>query len=125
MLATAAHAGPPFLTDDPEPTETGHWEIYAPLFEAEGSGNDFQGSFGAEINYGPVKDVHLTFGLPLTYTYDAVRELLTLADDANQTCEAVDRIACVHFAEIVRKIADLSALRKELARLIGHTLTVV
>lgn len=71
MLATAAHAGPPFLTDDPEPTETGHWEIYAPLFEAEGSGNDTQGSIGAEINYGPVKDVQLTVGLPLAYTHDA------------------------------------------------------
>ena len=71
LLATAAHAGPPFLTDDPEPTETGHLEIYAPLFEAEGSGNDFQGSFGAEINYGPVKDVQLTVGLPLAYTHDA------------------------------------------------------
>ena len=71
MLASAAHAGPPFLTDDPEPTETGHWEIYAPLFEAEGSGNDVQGSFGAEINYGPVNDVQLTVGLPLAYTHDA------------------------------------------------------
>ena len=50
MLATAAHAGSPFLTDDPEPTETGHWEIYAPVFAAEGSGSAFQGSFGAEIN---------------------------------------------------------------------------
>jgi hypothetical protein len=71
LLATSARAGPPFLTDDPEPTETGHWEIYAPLFEAEGSGNDFQGSFGAEINYGPVKDVQLTLGLPLAYTHSA------------------------------------------------------
>ena len=71
MLATAAHAGPPFLTDDPEPTETGHWEIYAPLFEAEGSGNDTQGSIGVELNYGPVKDVQLTVGLPFAYTHDA------------------------------------------------------
>ncbi len=31
----------------------------------------------------------------------------------------LDRIARVHLAEIDRKIADLSALRKELARLIG------
>ena len=27
--ATAAFAGPPYLTDDPIPTDTGHWEIYA------------------------------------------------------------------------------------------------
>jgi Putative MetA-pathway of phenol degradation len=67
---TAALAGPPFLTDDPEPTDTGHWEIYAPLFEAEGNGADFSGAVGAEINYGPVKDVQLTVGLPIAYTHD-------------------------------------------------------
>ena len=55
----------------------------------------------------------------LGFPLDAVRELLTLADDANHPCEAVDRIARVHLAEIVRKIADLSAMRKELARVIG------
>lgn len=71
LAATAAQAGPPFLTDDPEPTETGHWEVYAPLFEAEGSGADSKGSFGAEINYGPVKDVQLTLGLPVAYAHDA------------------------------------------------------
>ncbi len=56
-----------------------------------------------------------SLGFPL----DAVRELLTLADDANQPCEAVDRIARVHLAEIDRKIANLSALRSELDRVIG------
>ncbi|MEO6387886.1 MAG: hypothetical protein ABIT16_09640 [Croceibacterium sp.] len=71
LLPTAAFAGPPFLTDDPEPTEAGHWEIYAPLFEAEGRGKDFEGSLGAEINYGPVEDVQLTIGLPAAYTHDA------------------------------------------------------
>lgn len=55
----------------------------------------------------------------LGFPLDAVRELLTLADDANQSCEAIDRIARAHLAEIDRKIADLSALRSELARVIG------
>ena len=26
-LAGAAQAGPPFLTDDPEPVDLGHWEV--------------------------------------------------------------------------------------------------
>lgn len=56
-----------------------------------------------------------SLGFPL----DAVRELLTLADDSSQSCEVVDRIARVHLAEIDRKIADLSALRCELDRVIG------
>jgi hypothetical protein len=71
LLPVAASAGPPFLTDDPEPTDTGHWEIYGPLVEAEGSGEDFEGAFGAEINYGAAKDVQLTVGLPAAYTHDA------------------------------------------------------
>jgi hypothetical protein len=71
LLPAAARAGPPFLTDDPEPTETGHWEIYAPLFEAEGSGEDFEGGLGAEINYGAAADVQVTLGLPAAYAHDA------------------------------------------------------
>lgn len=55
----------------------------------------------------------------LGFTLDAVRELLTLSDDNSQSCEAVDTIARVHRAEIDRKVADLSALRRELDRVIG------
>ena len=44
LLATPAWAGPPFLTDDPEPTDLHHWEIYAPLFEASGRGADYGGA---------------------------------------------------------------------------------
>ena len=64
----------------------------------------------------------LTFirqGRNLGFPLDAVRELLTLADDPAQPCEAIDRIARVHLAEIDQKIANLSALRAELDRLLG------
>ena len=71
LWSSAARAGPPFLTDDPEPTDTGHWEIYAPLFEATGSGRDFEGSLGAEINYGAIENVQVTIGLPAAYRHDA------------------------------------------------------
>ena len=27
-LAGTARAGPPFVTDDPEPVDLGHWEVY-------------------------------------------------------------------------------------------------
>ncbi len=71
VVPAAASAGPPFLTDDPEPTDVGHWELYAPLFEAEGSGADFAGSLGSEINYGAAPGVQLTLGLPAAYAHDA------------------------------------------------------
>jgi hypothetical protein len=71
LLPRAAFAGPPFLTDDPEPTDTGHWEIYGPLLEAEGHGGTFEGALGAEVNYGPAKDVQLTVGLTAAYSHDS------------------------------------------------------
>jgi hypothetical protein len=71
LVPVLAWAGPPFLTDDPEPTETGHWEIYAPEFEAAGKGADFDGSLGAELNYGAAPNLQLTLGLPAAYRHDA------------------------------------------------------
>ena len=68
---TVAWAGPPFLTDDPEPTETGHWEIYGPFAESEGKGADFQGAVGTEINYGAAPGVQITLELPMAYSHDA------------------------------------------------------
>ena len=75
-------AGPPFLTDDPEPTETGHWEIYGPLIEGDGKGIDFQGSVGAELNYGAAPGVQVTVGLPLGYSHDATGMKWGVADVA-------------------------------------------
>lgn len=70
-FASSAWAGPPFLTDDPEPTETGHWEIYGPLIDGEGRGSDFEGKTGVEINYGAANDLQLTLGLPAAYSHSA------------------------------------------------------
>ena len=79
-LPSAALAGPPYLTDDPEPTETGHWEIYAPLLEATGSGSDYDGAVGAEINYGVAPDVQLTVGIPVAFARSAGRTRWGAAD---------------------------------------------
>lgn len=63
-------AGPPFMTDDPEPTETGHWELYGPIVEGEGRGSEFEGFTGIEINYGAAPDLQLTIGLPAAFSHD-------------------------------------------------------
>lgn len=55
----------------------------------------------------------------LGFALEAVRELLALSDDQGQSCEAVDRIASAHLAEVNRKLSDLGALRGELDRVIG------
>lgn len=59
----------------------------------------------------------------LGFSLDQVRDLLSLADDRDRSCAAVDQLARQHLAAVDRKIADLKALRRELGRLIdqcGH-----
>ena len=56
----------------------------------------------------------------LGFTLLQVRELLELADQKNRSCAAVDAIAREHLAEVQRKIADLTALRRELTDVIGQ-----
>lgn len=70
-VAASAEAGPPFLTDDPEPTPTGHWEVYAPALDGAGAGRSFEGALGAEFNYGAAPDVQVTVGLPVAVQHDA------------------------------------------------------
>lgn len=55
----AAWAGPPYVTDDPEPTDLGKWEIYG-----FGTGTRLthatEGATGFDINYGAARDLQLT-----------------------------------------------------------------
>jgi hypothetical protein len=69
LAATAAFpaaAGPPYVTDDPQPTDLGHWEIYN---FANGSHvpDRTAGEAGIDLNYGAAKDLQLTAVLPLAY----------------------------------------------------------
>ena len=65
-----AVAGPPYETDDPAPTDTGHWEIYV-FTGLEGRGSNFDGSAGLDLNYGPIKGVQLTSTLPIDFSHGA------------------------------------------------------
>jgi hypothetical protein len=69
--AAPAFAGPPYLTDDPVPTDTGHWEIYG-FTTGEGRGSTLDADAGFDLNYGPVKDVQLTATLPLSVSHDSL-----------------------------------------------------
>lgn len=67
LWPSAAYAGPPYDTDDPEPADYRHWEIY--LFGAgERVDGAFEGEAGADINYGLAKDVQLTATVPINFT---------------------------------------------------------
>jgi DNA-binding transcriptional MerR regulator len=56
----------------------------------------------------------------LGFSLEQVRDLLRLADHKDWSCEDVDGIARRHLGAVERKIADLEALRRELADLIGQ-----
>ena len=66
-----AWAGPPFATDDPEPVEYRHWEIYI----ASQLNHDKEGWAGTaphlEVNYGVVPNVQLHLIAPLSFAAPA------------------------------------------------------
>jgi hypothetical protein len=62
-----ASAGPPFVTDDPEPVEYQHWEFYVASLDSKVAG-DWSGTAPhIEVNYGIVPNVQLHVIAPLAY----------------------------------------------------------
>ena len=57
--ASTVWAGPPYLTDDPDPVEYGHLEVI-PFYAVDraADGSEIQGP-GADISYGVAPDMHL------------------------------------------------------------------
>jgi len=68
LAATALiRAGPPFVTDDPEPVDFQHWEVYLASQYAHGS----EGAGGTlpqvEVNYGALPNLQLHVIAPLAF----------------------------------------------------------
>lgn len=69
IFLAAGHvmAGPPFRTDDPEPVELGHWEVYG-FSQATHVQGDTAGILpGVEVNYGALPDFQLHLVAPLSF----------------------------------------------------------
>jgi hypothetical protein len=67
LFPSSALAGPPFLTDDPEPVEYKHWEVYV---ASQGSFDRDETSITAphvEINYGIFPNVQIHLIAPFEY----------------------------------------------------------
>ena len=58
-LFNFAWAGPPFVTDDPEPVEYQHWEVNYALMETWGDGTASVNLPSVDINYGVVPNIQL------------------------------------------------------------------
>ncbi len=66
-VSPCAMAGPPFRTDDPEPVEYQHWEVYG-FSEATSIAGDTSGTLpGLEVNYGAVPNLQLHIVVPLAF----------------------------------------------------------
>ena len=72
-LVTPAFAGPPYITDDPEPVDLGHWEVYG--FSAGAFGHGAASGLGPslEVNYGaaPGLQLHVIGGFAYDDTPDS------------------------------------------------------
>ncbi len=66
LLLRPAFAGPPYVTDDPEPTDYGHFEIYA-FTGGTNTRDGTGGAAGVDFNYGGAPDLQLTMVLPMEY----------------------------------------------------------
>ncbi len=63
-----AIAGPPYQSDDPEPTEYRHYEIYTFNKGARSKG-DLAGASGIDFNYGAAPNLQLTATLPVGFDF--------------------------------------------------------
>ena len=62
-----ALAGPPFMTDDPEPVDYQHWEVYIATQQMKTSDGWSGTAPHLEVNYGVVPNVQLHIIAPLAY----------------------------------------------------------
>ena len=65
--AAAAFAGPPFVTDDPEPVKLHHWEFYIASQYQKGSAGTIGTAPHIEINYGGFPETQLHLIVPAAY----------------------------------------------------------
>ncbi len=74
-------------------------------------------------SYGDAHRARLRFvrhSRELGFTIDEIRSLLDLSDHPERDCTDADRIASAHLEQVEAKIAQLSALRDELTRIVGR-----
>jgi DNA-binding transcriptional MerR regulator len=77
---------------------------------------------GNQRRYGQRQFERLAFirhSRELGFPLDAIRELLSLADDLDRSCKAVDHIAARQLRLVESRIARLQALKSELKRMLA------
>lgn len=67
LSCSSAMAGPPFRTDDPEPVETGHWEIFDFSTATHVRGDTAGTLSGIDANYGAAPELQLHAAFPSAF----------------------------------------------------------
>ena len=67
LLVTPAVAGPPYVTDDPQPVEYRHWEVYLASLLSRDAGEWSGTAPHVEVNYGAARDLQLHTILPMSF----------------------------------------------------------
>ncbi|MER8395381.1 helix-turn-helix domain-containing protein [Mesorhizobium sp. M0833] len=76
---------------------------------------------GKQRRYGRRAVARLAFirhARELGFEVDAIRTLLSLQDDPDQSCARADEIAKARLVEVEKRIASLTALRRELRKMV-------
>lgn len=78
---------------------------------------------GQQRRYGEAEVSRLNFirhARELGFEIEAIRELLAMSGNPDQSCTEADAIARRHLAEVERRIGQLVALREELRRMVDE-----
>jgi hypothetical protein len=67
-IPSLAFAGPPYITDDPEPTDYRHFEIYAFSEGLVAPGHGADSAAGLEINYGALPNLQISAAIPVGFS---------------------------------------------------------
>lgn len=80
LLFSNLLAGPPFKTDDPQPVDFRHWELYAASVQQFSRFATAATSPLVEINYGVAPEVQLHIVVPLEYVHTSEGHAYGLSD---------------------------------------------
>lgn len=71
LISPLAFAGPPFITDDPEPVEGNHWEVNYAVSKTWRAGGSSAGAPSIDINYGFSPNIQLHAQPKYAYEIDS------------------------------------------------------
>ena len=135
LCTLRAFAGPPYHSDDPEPTDYTHYEIYA-FTNGTVNQDGTSGAAGIDFNYGGAPNLQLTATLPEGYAFPSAGQLQAGLSNIELAAKyrfysSEFRIRCCHFPasifakriddrrSVARRLSFSSVVTKRLEQMVG------